>query len=157
MLSSLAISLDDQCWLTSRRQSSWPAVSRSTRCFASPPTASGSRLLSGKPFIPSKEIPAPLSTLTQPPEHPSPRCPYGIPHESARFPADLRDSLVNLQLRRSLAGRHPRKWWRGLDSNQRTLARADLQSAAFNHSATSPRCRQARHVAACQGCVNALQ
>jgi hypothetical protein len=30
-------------------------------------------------------------------------------------------------------------WWRGLDSNQRTLARADLQSAAFNHSATSPR------------------
>src|SRR5689334_23697932 len=40
------------------------------------------------------------------------------------------------------------RWWRGLDSNQRTLARADLQSAAFNHSATSPRCRQARHVAA---------
>src|SRR5690349_5455471 len=32
-----------------------------------------------------------------------------------------------------------RSWWRGLDSNQRTLARADLQSAAFNHSATSPR------------------
>ena len=31
------------------------------------------------------------------------------------------------------------RWWRGLDSNQRTLARADLQSAAFNHSATSPR------------------
>ena len=31
-----------------------------------------------------------------------------------------------------------RSWWRGLDSNQRTLARADLQSAAFNHSATSP-------------------
>ena len=31
-------------------------------------------------------------------------------------------------------------WWRGLDSNQRTLARADLQSAAFNHSATSPDC-----------------
>ena len=31
-----------------------------------------------------------------------------------------------------------RWWWRGLDSNQRTLARADLQSAAFNHSATSP-------------------
>ena len=30
------------------------------------------------------------------------------------------------------------EWWRGLDSNQRTLARADLQSAAFNHSATSP-------------------
>ena len=30
------------------------------------------------------------------------------------------------------------KWWTGLDSNQRTLARADLQSAAFNHSATCP-------------------
>ncbi len=29
-------------------------------------------------------------------------------------------------------------WWTGLDSNQRTLARADLQSAAFNHSATCP-------------------
>ena len=34
---------------------------------------------------------------------------------------------------------HGEPWWRGLDSNQRTLARADLQSAAFNHSATSPR------------------
>ena len=34
-------------------------------------------------------------------------------------------------------------WWRGLDSNQRTLARADLQSAAFNHSATSPGCHAA--------------
>ena len=30
-------------------------------------------------------------------------------------------------------------WWTGLDSNQRTLTRADLQSAAFNHSATCPR------------------
>ncbi len=30
-------------------------------------------------------------------------------------------------------------WWRGLDSNQRTLTRADLQSAAINHSATSPK------------------
>ena len=29
-------------------------------------------------------------------------------------------------------------WWRGLDSNQRTRKRADLQSAAINHSATSP-------------------
>ena len=37
-------------------------------------------------------------------------------------------------------------WWTGLDSNQRTLARADLQSAAFNHSATCPggRSRKAR-------------
>ena len=34
-------------------------------------------------------------------------------------------------------------WWTGLDSNQRTLARADLQSAAFNHSATCPpECRK---------------
>ena len=30
------------------------------------------------------------------------------------------------------------KWWKGLDSNQCTLTRADLQSAAFNHSATLP-------------------
>ena len=32
-----------------------------------------------------------------------------------------------------------KSWWRGLDSNQRTRKRADLQSAAINHSATSPR------------------
>ncbi len=32
-----------------------------------------------------------------------------------------------------------KKWWRELDSNQRTLARADLQSAAINHSAIPPR------------------
>jgi hypothetical protein len=30
------------------------------------------------------------------------------------------------------------RWWRRLDSNQRTRKRADLQSAAFNHSATPP-------------------
>jgi hypothetical protein len=30
------------------------------------------------------------------------------------------------------------RWWTGLDSNQRTENRADLQSAAFNHSATCP-------------------
>src|SRR6185369_7373623 len=60
------------------------------------------------------------------------------------------------------------RWWRGLDSNQRTLARADLQSAAFNHSATSPggchalpvrwtgeHGKQARHVAARVSPVNA--
>ena len=34
--------------------------------------------------------------------------------------------------------KHARKWWTGLDSNQRTENRADLQSAAFNHSATCP-------------------
>jgi len=31
------------------------------------------------------------------------------------------------------------KWWMGLDSNQRTLARTELQSVAINHSATHPR------------------
>ncbi len=31
------------------------------------------------------------------------------------------------------------KWWRGLDSNQRTLSRPDLQSGAFNHSTTPPK------------------
>jgi hypothetical protein len=44
-------------------------------------------------------------------------------------------------------GREARRepcWWRGLDSNQRTLARADLQSAAFNHSATPPGWRTRR-------------
>ena len=29
-------------------------------------------------------------------------------------------------------------WWRGRDLNLRTLTRADLQSAAIDHSATSP-------------------
>jgi hypothetical protein len=33
---------------------------------------------------------------------------------------------------------HTQHWWRGLDSNQRTRKRADLQSAAINHSATPP-------------------
>ena len=31
-----------------------------------------------------------------------------------------------------------KSWWRGRDSNLRTRERADLQSAAINHSATSP-------------------
>ncbi len=31
-----------------------------------------------------------------------------------------------------------KKWWKGQDSNLCTLARADLQSAAINHSATLP-------------------
>lgn len=35
-----------------------------------------------------------------------------------------------------------RGWWTGLDSNQRTETRADLQSAAFNHSATCPQGRR---------------
>jgi hypothetical protein len=31
-----------------------------------------------------------------------------------------------------------KKWWKGQDSNLRTRKRADLQSAAINHSATLP-------------------
>lgn len=31
------------------------------------------------------------------------------------------------------------KWWRGQDLNLCTLARAELQSAAINHSTTPPR------------------
>ena len=38
----------------------------------------------------------------------------------------------------TIASADSKGWWTGLDSNQRTLARADLQSAAFNHSATPP-------------------
>ena len=30
------------------------------------------------------------------------------------------------------------KWWKGLDSNQRTQKRTDLQSVGFNHSPTYP-------------------
>lgn len=33
----------------------------------------------------------------------------------------------------------PFKWWREKDSNLRTLMRADLQSAAIDHSATPPK------------------
>ena len=36
------------------------------------------------------------------------------------------------------AHREKSGWWKGVDSNHRTLARADLQSAAINHSATLP-------------------
>lgn len=35
------------------------------------------------------------------------------------------------------------KWWRGQDSNLRTHKRAELQSAAFNHSTTPPRVQPA--------------
>jgi hypothetical protein len=30
------------------------------------------------------------------------------------------------------------KWWRGVDSNHRSLTTADLQSAPFGHSGTTP-------------------
>src|SRR5690606_14818238 len=50
-------------------------------------------------------------------------------------PRNARFSAISMDFRgrRRMGG-----WWTGLDSNQRTLARADLQSAAFNHSATCP-------------------
>ena len=38
----------------------------------------------------------------------------------------------------SECGKKQTKWWRELDSNQRTLARAELQSAAINHSTIPP-------------------
>ena len=31
-----------------------------------------------------------------------------------------------------------KKWWRGIDSNNRRLTPADLQSAPFGHSGTTP-------------------
>jgi hypothetical protein len=33
-----------------------------------------------------------------------------------------------------------KSWWAGADLNRRTLTRTDLQSVAFNHSATYPSC-----------------
>ncbi len=45
----------------------------------------------------------------------------------------------NFSLRAYRGEKLGKKWWTGLDSNQRTENRADLQSAAFNHSATCPR------------------
>jgi hypothetical protein len=32
-----------------------------------------------------------------------------------------------------------KKWWRGIDSNNRRLTPADLQSAPFGHSGTTPK------------------
>ena len=37
------------------------------------------------------------------------------------------------------------KWWRGWDLNLRTLTRADLQSAAIDHSATPPKSKPKWH------------
>jgi hypothetical protein len=34
--------------------------------------------------------------------------------------------------------RKQKKWWRGVDSNHRKLTLADLQSAPFGHSGTTP-------------------
>ena len=41
------------------------------------------------------------------------------------------------------------KWWREQDSNLRTLSRAELQSAAINHSTIPPRKKvRARQISA---------
>src|SRR5690348_1082520 len=81
-----------------------------------------------------------------------------IPQHIHRISAKMGESPLTLVSSAGLARLHARaprpegdQWWRGLDSNQRTLARADLQSAAFNHSATSPRV-QARRAKWRRGC-----
>jgi hypothetical protein len=64
------------------------------------------------------------------------------PHPVSSRPISLLrfGALARASRARPLLGTAARKiWWTGLDSNQRTLARADLQSAAFNHSATCPK------------------
>lgn len=39
----------------------------------------------------------------------------------------------------SYARAEQKKWWRGIDSNNRRLTPADLQSAPFGHSGTTPK------------------
>ena len=54
-----------------------------------------------------------------------------------------RTLLASLEGWSSTIELHPRRhgiWWRGLDSNQRRRAPADLQSAPFSHSGTPPPC-----------------
>src|SRR6185369_11968671 len=66
---------------------------------------------------------------------------FGIDGKPREIAGRVRNAEISKEPDRFEIGRkncHSVKWWRGLDSNQRTLARADLQSAAFNHSATSP-------------------
>src|SRR5579884_700478 len=66
MWSSAAISLDERCWSTSRRQSSWPGLRRATReaigsSFAGPScssAASGKRAVSLKAKLPPRDIAA---------------------------------------------------------------------------------------------------
>ena len=154
MSSSAAISLDDRCSLTSRRQSSCPALRRATRAsISSPAELSSPSAVSGTRGHSSKANPTPnamaLLSITSPA--------LNLFHngEVGQISADFRElcrkgiggaysgtlrPLVSLafHLFASPPTGCAREWWRGLDSNQRTLARADLQSAAFNHSATSP-------------------
>ncbi len=62
--------------------------------------------------------------------------PRVLPIFGTRAPRDLSGKRY---ARRSLGARFREDWWAGLDSNQRTaLRRANLQSAAFNHSTTYP-------------------
>lgn len=63
--------------------------------------------------------------------------PRTIPHQQFRS-INFRTTVWTLLISAPLFS----CWWRGLDSNQRTRKRADLQSAAINHSATCPSCRQ---------------
>ena len=154
--SSAAISLDDRCSLTRRRQSSCPALSRAIRAsISSPAELSSPSAVSGTRGHSSKANPTPnamalLSTT-------SPALNLFHNGEVGQISADFRElcrketgwglfaALTPLAPRAVKVARQflrtgcAREWWRGLDSNQRTLARADLQSAAFNHSATSPR------------------
>ena len=165
MPSSTAISLDERCWSTRRRQSSWPGVRRLTGL----PPGSDRRSM---PFSPGAKLPtltpaAIANIVEHPPRIPREcrrKCPasqlmsVNVPEtesggviwsETARVWAIRRVQFLAVTCyigacavaQRRGPARYPAgpwKWWTGLDSNQRTLARADLQSAAFNHSATCP-------------------
>ena len=144
MSSSAAISFDDRCWSTSRRQSSWPGAQPRDPAAMMSVLAAGvvrsRRLRRQHVRLLPNATPTPRSMRT--PRARVPARPYVIiARNSPEFHGFAR-ILINLS-HGDAAGRSERRcalraWWRGLDSNQRTLARADLQSAAFNHSATSP-------------------
>jgi hypothetical protein len=156
ILSSAAISFEDSSWSTNRRQSSCPEERRATRVAirlgAPGPQSSPGAVRA--PFESSKAFPTPpyIAAL------PSCESTRTLWHLSIirQFSAESRSLWHQLDPNRDISSANTERadewsiataivtgaenhWWRGLDSNQRTLARADLQSAAFNHSATSPR------------------
>ena len=52
--------------------------------------------------------------------------------------ASLEGWCSTIELHPQKRNRDCRRWWRGLDSNQRRRTPADLQSAPFSHSGTPP-------------------
>ena len=122
--------------------------------------AGGSRLLSGKPFLSSKANPAPRSTVTT---LRAPEFATTLWHRARirQFPADLRHFRMNLRL--GQCRRLGRVAGNGGEGWIRTSVRLRGQIYSLLPLTTRPPLHEvgyagrARHVAARQECVNALQ